>query len=529
MSFLKNSVTVGVWTLLSRLAGFVRDAVLAATLGAGPVADAFYVAFRLPNFFRQLVAEGAFNSAFIPLVSQQKTQHGAALAKQYAAEVQAFMIAVLVVMVTVAVICMPWIIRILAPGAVERGDDFMRMVDYARVMFPYLAAVSLVALGGGYLNVQGRFAPLAMSPIWFNIVSVGVMLTLPHLWFDVGEAAVLSVLMAGVVQLGMMIFFMHRARHALPLLWPRYTMAVRQLVRKVIPAALAASVLQINILVGLMLASYLPAGAISHLWYADRISQLPIGLIGVALATALLPLQAQLWQQKRKAAALQAMNRGLQLACLLTLPASAACLAMAPLLVGGLFGRGAFTPEDVAATAAVLQIQALGLPAIVLSRIVQNGFFAKGDTRTPLWIAGLMVAAHAAVAMTVVPYWGVQGLAAAIAAASWLGLCVSVVIQYRRHAFLIQRLTARRIGGIMVASAVMAAVVAYAEQWLQSWNESHPVVLVPLSMMMVCALGAAVFAAVGYACGGFRVDELQRWWRTKPSQKGTNAPVSDLG
>ena len=320
VALIRSFATVSSYTMLSRLLGFVRDVMIAAILGAGPLADAFFVAFKLPNFLRRLFAEGAFNAGFVPLFAGTLEADGKVAARAFAEQAQAILLAILVPLVIVAIAAMPWVIAVMAPGFEYGGERYLRAVELSRITFVYILFISLVALQGGVLNSLGKFAAAAAAPMVLNLCLIGALLV-SMLW----QASPAIALAWGVAAAGLMQYLWLRVsvgREAMALGFrrPRWTPEIRRLFGLVLPGVLGAGVAQINLLADVFFASLLPAGAVSYLYYADRLNQLPLGVIGIAVGTALLPLLARQIRAGEAEAALTSQNRALELALLLTLP-----------------------------------------------------------------------------------------------------------------------------------------------------------------------------------------------------------------
>ncbi|HUA54325.1 MAG TPA: murein biosynthesis integral membrane protein MurJ, partial [Candidatus Sulfotelmatobacter sp.] len=329
---LRSILSVSALTLASRVLGFARDVVTAALLGAGPVADAFFVAFRLPNHFRALLAEGAFNAAFVPMFSRLvvgdgDSARGRRRAIAFAEQVLALMIVSQLVLLVIFELIMPWFMRVFAPGFFEQPEKFALAVLFTRITFPYLLFIAIVSLTGALLNALGRFGAAAAAPILLNLVLILAQLVLTAFLPTAGHALAWGVLGAGLAQFLFLQWRCHAAGVRLGLPRPRLTADVRQFLRVLGPAALGAGVVQINLFVDTLIASFLPTGAISYLYYADRLNQLPLGVIGIAIGTVLLPEMSRHLRRGDHAAASHGQNRAFELSLLFTLPAAAAFLA----------------------------------------------------------------------------------------------------------------------------------------------------------------------------------------------------------
>lgn len=507
MSLTRAIATVGGFTLVSRVTGFVRDILIAALLGAGPVADAFFVAFQLPNFFRRLTGEGALTVAFVPLFAGRLETEGKARAVAFAAEVQAVLVAVLVAFLLAVEILMPWVMLVLAPGFADEPERYGLAVELTRITFPYLPLISLVALWGGILNSLDRFWAMAAAPILLNLVLIAALVTAAHVLATPGHALAWGVAAAGLVQ-ALFLAEACRREGALPRLrLPRLTPEVRQMLVLMLPAALGAGVVQVNSLIGVLLASLLPPGSVSFLYYADRVVQLPLGVVGVAIGTALLPMLSRQVRGGLDADARDTQNRALETALLLTLPAAAALAVIALPVTSVLFERGRFGASDSLATAAAMAAYAGGLPAFVLIKVFQPGFFARRDTATPVKIAAVAVVANLAFNAVLMPLFQHVGIALSTALSAWLNAGLLAGFLMRRGHFRPDARLRRRAMRILAAVIAMTAAVWAAARGLEPWLTGGRVEGVA-SLVAVVAVGMAVYGLAATALGAARPAEL---------------------
>jgi putative peptidoglycan lipid II flippase len=383
---LRSVLTVGGWTMASRVLGFLRDMLMADLIGAGPVADAFFAANKLPNLFRRLFGEGAFNAAFVPEFSGLLTTEGPDAARRFAQEAIAVMAFWLGTLTILGEIFMPQIMHVFAPGFVADPAKFALTVDLARITFPYLMLICLAALLSGALNGMERFAAAAAAPVLYNMFAIAALIGLTPFVPTVGHAAAWGVSTSGVVQLALLIWAVHRAGMPLRIPRPRLTPAMKVLMRRMAPGLVGASAAQLNQAVDMVIASLLPAGTVSLLYYADRIQQLPLGVIGIAVGTALLPMLSRQVRSGNDAEALSSLNRAIEYALFLTLPAALALTVSAFPIMWVLFGRGAFHIEEARLAAQSLAAYAVGLPAFVLLKVLAPAAFARGDTALPVKI-----------------------------------------------------------------------------------------------------------------------------------------------
>jgi putative peptidoglycan lipid II flippase len=514
MALLRSVATIGGYTLLSRILGFARDVLVAAFVGAGPVADAFFIAFKFPNLFRRLFAEGAFNAAFVPIFAGLAATSGREAAKRFAEEALAALLAVLFLFVVVAEIAMPWLMYVFAPGFSAEPYKFNLAVELTRITFPYLLFISLVSLQGGVLNSVDRFAAVAATPVLMNICFIAGLLLLIHTTPTAGHALAWGVALAGVVQFLWLTAAMHRNGLGLSLPRPRLTPEVRRLLMLMLPATLGAGVVQVNLLVDMMIASILPTGAVSYLYYADRVYELPLGVIGIAIGTALLPQLAHHARRGEHAAAVTSLNRGLEVALLLALPATVALLVIARPIIAGLFERGAFGHSAAGATAAALIAYAIGLPAYVLIKVLTPGFYAREDTRTPVKIAVGCVIANTAIALALLRPLGAfgvahVGIAFATAASAWLNTAALATILYRRGHLIPDAGLRRRAPRAAAASLVMAAAL-WASRWpLAPWL-SGTAIHRGAALGILVVVGLVVFAAAALLLGAADRAQMRR-------------------
>ena len=508
MALIRSAATVGGYTMASRVLGFLRDILIAAAVGAGPVADAFFLAFRIPNMFRRLVAEGAFAAAFVPLFSRRLEGDGQRAAHSFAEAVLAVLLGTLLIFTLLAEISMPWLMRVIAPGFTDDPEKFDLAVLFTRITFPYLLFMALVALFGGVLNALYRFAAAAAAPLLLNVVLIIAVLGFADAGPTPGHALAWGVALAGAGQFVWMAIACHRAGVALRLPWPRLTPDVRRLLRLMVPAGLTAGVYQINLLVGTIVAT-LEDGAVSYLYYADRVSQLPLGVVGVALGTALLPMLSRSLQAGERDQAMDHQCRAIEVSLLLTLPAAAALIVIADPIIAVLFERGAFGADAVAATAAALAAFALGLPAYVLVKVLAPGFFAREDMVTPLKVSIAAMVANIALIAALFPPLGFMGIALATAASSALHAGLLWWWLARRGLLIADRRLLDRLPRMILASAVMAAGLWLAARGL----EPQLAGALPSRIAALAALvagGMVVFGVIAQAFGAARLGELRQ-------------------
>jgi len=428
---IRSIFSVGGWTLLSRITGFVRDIVMAAVLGAGPIADAFYIAFRLPNHFRSIFAEGAFNTAFIPAYARVKTQEGDGPARGFANGMLTAVVLVQLVLLAFALTATEPLVRLLAPGLVNDPERFALTVDFTRITFPYLGLIAVVTLVGGVLNANDRFWAAAAASILLNLAMVGTLSAVGY-FPNAGAAASWGVLISGFLQVALLVF--DAQSHGLRLRFgrPRLDPATKRFLRALGPAILGAAGVQLAIFADTIIASFLPQGAVAALFYADRINQLPIGVIGIAAGIVLLPELSRRIAADDLDGARNAQSRAIELTVLLALPFLAASLVIPELMMRALFMRGAFTPEAAAAAGATLAAYGVGLIPFVVMRAFMSPFYARGDTRTPV-IATLAAAViNIILKILLMDEFAQVGLAFATSVGGWISVLLLAYLARRR-------------------------------------------------------------------------------------------------
>ena len=429
MALFRAIATLGSWTMASRILGFCRDILLAAVVQDRAVTDAFLVAFKFPNFFRRLFAEGAFNAAFVPVFTKRLTQDGQVRARQFGGEVASVMVTVMLCFTIVAQAAMPWLMFVLAPGFADQPDKFALTIDLTQLTFPYLMFMALTALLAGMLNAMHRFAATAAAPVVLNVVMISVLLLVQEGVLPLaGYALATGVAVAGAAQFLLMAIACKRAGIMVRLPRPRLSPGVRRVLILMVPGLIGAGVVQVNLVIDIVLASLLPEGSVSYLYFADRVNQLPLGVIGVAVGVALLPMLSRHLSAGEEQAATDTQNRAIEFALLLTVPAAAALVTIPDPIVRVLFERGAFDAADAAATAGALGAFALGLPAYVLIKALTPGFFARQDTATPVKVAVVAMTVNIGVAVVLMQVLAHVGIALATACSAWINAATLAVI-----------------------------------------------------------------------------------------------------
>jgi putative peptidoglycan lipid II flippase len=511
MALMRSIATVGGWTMVSRVLGFVRDAMMAGVLGAGPAAEAFVVAFRLPNLFRRLFAEGALNAAMVPIYAKRLEREGKESAIRFGGEAAVLLVLTMLVLTVLAMAFMPFVILGLAPGFGADADTFALAVALSTITFPYLTFMALSALLSGMLNTVDRFGAAAAAPLLLNIVLIVAMgLSLSDLLPTLPAFALAwGVFIGGVLQFGLIAWDCHRAGILVHLPRPRLSPDIISLLRRMGPGVLSAGVSQINTVVSTMLASLLPTGAIAHLYYADRVTQLPLGVIGVAVSVALLPLLSRQLSAKDMTGASDSLNRALEIGLLFTLPATAALIAMPMPVVDVLFRRGAFAPEDAQITAAITAAMAIGLPSVVLAKILSPAFFARGDTRTPLILAAISMALNVLLAYLLMQVMGSTGIALAASLAAWVNAgMMAAILSQRGHLPLDTRFR-RRLPRLLLATATMGLALYGGIQLMPQLVE-WTLMLRIAALAGLVLIGAILYFTLAQVLGGTDLRDVKR-------------------
>lgn len=501
---IRSILTVGGWTLLSRGAGFARDVMMAAYLGAGPVAEAFLIAFSLPNMFRRFFAEGAFNMAFVPMFS--KKLEGGEDAQGFARDAFNGLAAVLIVFSVLGTLAMPWLVWLMASGFA--GDErFDLAVLFGRISFVYILFISLVALLSGVLNAFGRFTEASFVPVLMNLMFIAAMLLADHWGWDMGLTLAWTVPLTGIAQLAFTWVSAHRAGFRFAPGPPRLTPDLRRLALIAAPAVLAGGVVQVNLLVGRQVASF-TEGAVAWLSYADRLYQLPLGVVAIAVGTVLLPDLSRRLRAGDAEGGRASFNRGTEFALFLTLPAAVALIVIALPLCTVLYQRGAFGPDDAAATALALAIYGAGLPAFVLHKVFQPLYYAREDTRSPFRFAVWSMVINAVIAVGLLPLIGFSAAALATTLSGWT-MVLQLWLGTRKmgdEARFDPRFR-QRLPRILAASAIMGAVLWFGMVALgpmlgtEGWRYA--------ALALLVALGMGSYGLAALALGAIRPSDLK--------------------
>jgi putative peptidoglycan lipid II flippase len=501
---IRGAFTVGLWTMASRILGFARDILIAAILGTGPIADATFVALRLPNLFRRLFGEGAFNAAFVPAISAILHREGLEAATGFAEEATAVMAFWLGGIVILGEIFMPWVLFVLAPGFAGNHEKFTLAVALTRIMFPYLFFVCLTALFSGVLNAMGRFAAAAAAPVLFNLFSIGFLLGLTPYVANAGVAFAWGVSISGIAQLALVLWDIRRAgmRFTLPRL--RFSPRIKGLFQRMAPALVGAGVTQLNVSIDIIIGTLLPAGSVSILYYADRVNQLPLGIIGTAAGTALLPAVTKHIALGEEKAAMGALNRAFESVLMLTLPAAVGLSVAGKQVMDVLFVRGAFTEHNAIMAGHVLAAFALGLPVFALIKIFTPGFYARGDTVTPLKIGLAAVALNLGLNLIFMHPLKAVGPALATSFSSAFNAFLLFLLLHRREHFTLDALCRQRVPRILLSGLIMAGALYGTERLLPGTKTTIP------EFLLLTIIGGIFYFGPGILLGALDAEIFLR-------------------
>jgi putative peptidoglycan lipid II flippase len=491
----KHLLSVGGFTALSRVTGFVRDIVLGAILGAGLLADAFVVAFRLPNHFRTIFGEGAFNAAYVPSYSRVLETEGPEQAKNFSVQVFTLLLISQVVLLALALLFTPTLVSLLAPGFAADPEKFHLAVTLTRITFPYLLCITLVTLLSGTLNAHHRFAAAAFAPVLLNLAMVGA-LAVAFMFPSAGHAAAVGVTVAGILQLLLLAVDAQRTGVLAPLTRPGWGADVRQFFAAILPAVIGSAGTQIAIFADTIISSLLPTGGPSSIYYADRIYQLPIGVIGIAAGTVLLPEMSRRFASGNDGAAYHAQNRTMVLTLALSVPFFVAFVIIPNVIMRGVFVRGAFTESDAAASAALLAAYGMGLLAIVLIRSAVASFQSRGDTFTPMAVSLTAVAVNVILKIAFFRHYGAVALAGATAVGAWINFGLLVFLAIRRDAMRPDAMVGKAAAAVGAAGIGLAIVAWYGEAPARAMTWGIGQFGSALELVVLAATGAAVYSAL---------------------------------
>ena len=488
-------LSVGGFTLLSRATGFLRDIVLSSVVGGGLLADAFFVAFRLPNHFRAIFGEGAFNAAYVPSYSQVLETQGEERAHAFSSQIFTMLLISQIVLLAVAWLFMPTLVDLLAPGFRANPEKFALTVTMTRITFPYLLFITIVTLQSGTLNANGRFAAAAFAPVLLNVTTI-VFLFLAFVFPSAGIAASFGTTVSGFLQVLMTGYAAYRAGILETLARPEWTDEVKRFFARLGPAVIGSAGTQIALFADTIIASLLPTGGVSSIYYADRMYQLPLGVIGIAAGTVLLPEMSRRIASGHHAAAFHAQNRTVAISLALTAPFFVAFIMIPEWIMRAVFEHGAFSGRAADASAGVLEAYGFGLMAIVLIRSATASFLARGDTRTPMVVTLVSFVVNVGLKLLLFRPFGAIGLAAATAVGCWINLGLLVYLAIRRDEMRPDMQLGRIAAAVAIAAFALAifALIGPEIGWAIFGRLAH--LQVELTVALTAILGAAIYGGV---------------------------------
>ena len=493
----RQIASVGSFTLLSRISGFIRDIVIASVLGAGWMADAFVVAQRLPNHFRAIFGEGAFNAAFVPAYAKRLEEQGSEAARLFASSLFRILLAFLSLITVLAIVFMPEVVSWLAPGFSADGQKFALAVALTRITFPYLLFVSLVTLLSGMLNAHERFAAAAFAPVLLNLSIIAALLV-SWLFPSAAHAAAWGVFGAGILEL--LLVWLAAARiHILPSLTATsgeqtHKQAIGGFFKALGPAVVGSAGVQLAMFADTIIASLLPTGAVASLYFADRLYQLPVGMIGIAAGTVLLPAMSRHWAAGQPDLAHRAQNQAMALTLALSMPFVIAFVLVPEAIMRGLFMRGAFDETAATQAAAVLAAYTVGLPAVVLLRSAVSGFHARSDTTTPVIASFAGIAVNIALKIMLARSWGAAGLAFATAMGAWINFGLLVIFAVRRGWMVPDATLGRWAIAIGLSACVMFALLQASLPLVAQWSGQWAGARNEMELAGLAAIGLGAYA-----------------------------------
>ena len=457
MNLLSSASIFSFFTLISRILGYIRDILIAIFLGASIFADAFFVAFRLPNTFRRLFAEGTFNAAFIPSYTSAKLKNKKK-SKIFADDVLSLLVLVLLLIVTLAEIFTPYLVYLIAPGFISDDIKFNLAVEFTRITFPFLLFVSLSSFFSGILNSNNRFAAAAAAPIILNFILIISILI--SYFYDLNIAKQLSygVTFAGIMQLIFLIYFSLRFYKPKLKIIFKITNKVKFFFSKLFPSIFSSGVTQINILVGTIIASF-QSGAVSYLYYADRVYQINLAIAGIAVGTVSLPVLSKAFKSKNFLKVSRIQNKSIQLSLLLSIPASLGLIIASEEIINGLFGYGSFTSKDVKMTSNALMFFGYGVVAFALVKILSNFYFARDNTKTPFYISIFIVFLNISISIKYFDQIGFLIIPIATSISTWIGVLIFLYLLKKKNYLLLQNNLFKNILKIVISSVIMSLVL----------------------------------------------------------------------
>ena len=506
MNLLSSTYVFSFFTLISRVLGYLRDILIAIFLGASIFADAFFVAFRLPNTFRRLFAEGTFNAAFIPSYTAAKVENKIK-GKKFADEVLCLLILVLLFIVLLVEVFTPYIVYLIAPGFDENTIKFNLTVEFSRITFPFLLFVSISSFFSGILNSNNKFAAAAAAPIILNIILIFSLIISYYQNLNFAKQLSYGVTLSGVIQLLFLIFFTSKYYKPSFHFKLKVTSKVRLFFKKLLPSILSSGVTQINILVGTIIASF-EASAVSYLYYADRIYQINLALAGIAVGTVSLPVLSKAFKQKNILKISSIQSKSIELSLLLSIPASLGLILSSEEIVSALFGYGSFTIENIKMTASALKFFGYGVPAFALIKILSNFFFARNNTKTPFYISSLLVFLNIFLSVSLFNKLGFIIIPIATSISTWVGVIIYIYFLNSKNYLLLKDYLPKKILKIIISAIFMSFLLIFALGHFESYlNYAYQYKSVYL--ILIVGFVASVYLISCYLLGVLKVKNFK--------------------
>ncbi len=507
-SLLKNTIIVGIITFLSRISGLFRDLFVANYLGAGKLSDCFLVAFKVPNLFRSIFAEGAFNSAFIPIFSEILYEDSKSKAQQFCKNLLSFLFYSLLIFTLIAEIFMPFVIDIFAPGFSENAEKYTLAITLARITFPFLLFIALTSFFGSILNTLGNFKPYAFTPIILNLCMILGLVLFSNAFPTSAHAIAWGVFVSGIIQLVWLWWIAKNYGFGIISFKLKFTPKISLFLKKIAPGILGAGIYHLNVMIGSIFASN-TNGAVSWIYYADRLNQLPLGVIGVALATVLLPSLSKEVKKHNFNKTKLLFNNSMKLASLLVIPSSFGLIAMSYPIIQVFFERGAFKASDTFATSQLLQILCISLPALVYIKLFSNIFYARNDTKTPMIIAGISMLLNLAFTIYLNKLLGYTGVVISITISNWINCVLLYLISYIRGFMVMYKEVLKDILKITIVSILMSLIVYFGVMGLMADISVYPFYLKLLSLILLISTGGLFYFGTLFIIGVLDIKEIK--------------------
>ena len=506
MNLLSSTYVFSFFTLISRVLGYLRDILIAVFLGASIFADAFFVAFRIPNTFRRLFAEGTFNAAFIPSYISAKVENKKK-GKEFADEVLSLLILILLFIVLIAEIFTPYLVYLIAPGFIENTEKFNLAIELTRITFPFLLFVSLSSFFSGILNSNNRFAAAAAAPIILNVILIISLLVSYYYKLNFAKQLSFGVTLSGIMQLLFLIYFTKKYYKLSFHFKIKFTKKIKLFFRKLLPSILSSGVTQINILVGTIIASF-EASAVSYLYYADRLYQINLALAGIAVGTVSLPILSKAFKEKNITKISSIQCKSIELSLLLSIPASLGLIIASQEIVSALFGYGSFTLENVKMTSAALKFFGYGVPAFALIKILSNFFFARSNTKTPFYISIFIVLLNIIISLSFFSSYGFIVIPIATSFSTWVGVIIYIYILNDKDYLLLKSYLPKNIVKIILSSILMSFLLLFALDYYANYLD-HDYRYKSVYLMLIVSFVTVVYLVSCYLIGVLKVKNFK--------------------